>query len=338
MADQAALLRAVSREEISQLLSLVCCDPWSEERARRVRASVEELSQCLPAEEKRALRALLADIESAGNPRGVPKLLLAWIAKQCEEEWGGDLLRSLRWAQSFGEEHWKTVYAGVAPPSTQALEMAKVDEDAFVEVLRTYATLFTAHDAFEGQTPVSTCGVKRLRGDVVKMSIDLVPESVVVNLSGVNHLTIHDDKKVHKVLRLALKDVWAAGDGRTVSVEEVRGLVDALLSLGEEQKKEAKPRHVWFVCNAGRNRSRFAACLYCILMGAPEPPLRPETNEDFWTLLSVARAASLEAAATPASIGAAVVAHVPVLATNVAAIFSRGLLFLGMRQGPRGAV
>lgn len=66
--------------------------------------------------------------------------------------------------------------------------------------------------------------------------------------------------------------------------------------------------HLRAVCNAGRNRSRFAAALYCILFDMPlVRGCEPETNLDFKELLRVARERAQEPHTTPEAIGEAVI-------------------------------
>lgn len=99
-----------------------------------------------------------------------------------------------------------------------------------------------------------------------------------------------------------LSDVW--GTRGRVKEDEVRELVQALLDLRGKV-------HVRAVCNAGRNRSRVAATLYCIMFGFREPANgEPETNTDFQNFLKVARERAKDSAATAADIGEAVVSAV----------------------------
>ena len=126
----------------------------------------------------------------------------------------------------------------------------------------------------------------------------LPPNAIVVNLSG---LTLSLPAVVGPVLNVTLADVWGA---EHVSTNQMRGLVDALVGLQGQLPLRA-------VCNAGRNRSRFAASLYCIMFRFEEPPNgAPETNRDLQALLRVARQCAEESSATAAAIGDAVVSAV----------------------------
>ena len=148
-------------------------------------------------------------------------------------------------------------------------------------------------------TPGSSfSGIKRLRHDVNKVAgAPIAPGATLLNMSGVD-LQLPDG--VGPTTTLDLPDVW--GD-KHVSSAQVESLVQFLLGLEGAV-------HLRAVCNAGRNRSRFAAALYCVFFNLPlGKGCEPETNVDFQGLLQTARERAQVAGATPEAIGKAVIDH-----------------------------
>ena len=101
---------------------------------------------------------------------------------------------------------------------------------------------------------------------------------------------------------LDISDTWRAIDG---GAQWTIAQVTAIVSYMEDLMGTTNLR---VVCYAGRNRSRFAACLYCIMFGLPPPDIgRPVTNQDYNEMLDAAQIARNNGETSAHEIGRAVI-------------------------------
>ena len=147
---------------------------------------------------------------------------------------------------------------------------------------------------------MSFSGVRRLRNGTNKLTgSPLVEGTAVLNLSGV---PLALPPHVCAVTDIKLRDVWMAGTGTRVTVGEVQHLLYHLCALPEHTQLHT-------VCNAGRNRSRFAACMFSIIFDL-KLPAEPDTNLDFRELIAVASTEAATPTSTRQTIVDAVIDHV----------------------------
>lgn len=119
------------------------------------------------------------------------------------------------------------------------------------------------------------------RPDTLFNRAGLGPNDAILNLFG-----REIEVPIGLLTTLELSDTWRALDGGAQwTVAQVTAIVNYMQDLMGTTNLRA-------VCNAGRNRSRFAACLYCIMFGLPPPDIgRPVTNVDYNEMLDAAQTA-----------------------------------------------